>query len=95
MILARLEDAKLYVNVHSRFAQALAFLRENDLDKLTAGRCEIAGDDLFAMVVKDAGAGHSTAKLAAHREYIDIQSVLRGADEMGWKSLEDCETRRR
>ena len=93
MILARLEDAELYANIHSHFTQALAFLQENDLDKLTAGRCEIAGDDLFAIVVRNAGAGHSKAKLEAHREYIDIQYVLRGTDEMGWKSLEDCEIR--
>ncbi len=93
MILARLEDAELYASIHSRFAEALAFLRENNLEKLTAGRCEIAGEDLFAMVVKGTGAGHSEAKLEAHREYIDIQYVLRGTDEMGWKSLGQCQIR--
>ncbi len=93
MIVARREDAELYANIHSRFAQALAFLRENDLDKLTAGRCEIAGDDLFAMVVEGSGTGHSKAKLEAHRKYIDIQYVLKGTDEMGWRSLGHCEIR--
>ncbi len=93
MIVARLEDAELYAGIHSRFAEALAFLRENDLEKLTAGRCEIAGDDLFAMVVKGTGSGHSEAILEAHRKYIDIQYVLRGTDEMGWKSLGHCEIR--
>lgn len=93
MILTRLEEAKLYANIHSRFAEALAFLRENDLEKLTAGRCEIAGEDLFAMVVKGTGVGHSEAKLEAHREHIDIQYMLRGTDEMGWKSLGQCQIR--
>jgi len=30
------------------------------------------------------------AKLEAHRRYIDIQLVLDGTDEMGWKPLSDC-----
>ena len=70
-------------------------MRENDLEKLTEGRCEIDGEDLFAVVIKGSGSGHNGAKLEAHREYIDIQYLLRGTDEMCWKSLEDCETRRR
>ena len=94
MIVARLEDAELYAGIHSRFAEALAFLRENDLEKLRAGRCEIAGDDLFAMVVKGSGTGHSEAKLEAHRKYIDIQYILKGTDEMGWRSLAQCQSRR-
>ncbi len=93
MILDRLEEATLYAKVHSRFAEALTFLRESNLEELTPGRCEIAGEDLYAMVVKDTGVGHREAKLEAHREYVDIQYVLSGTDEIGWKSLEQCTIR--
>ena len=33
---------------------------------------------------------HDKAKLECHRKYIDIQLVLEGVDEMGWKPLADC-----
>ena len=93
MILTRLEEAKLYANIHSRFAQALVFLRESNLEELTSGRHEIAGDDLYVLVVKASGVGHSNVRLEAHRKYIDIQYVLSGTDEMGWKSLTQCKIR--
>jgi biofilm protein TabA len=36
------------------------------------------------------GRTRSEAKLECHRRYIDIQLVLEGVDEMGWKPLSDC-----
>jgi YhcH/YjgK/YiaL family protein len=30
------------------------------------------------------------ARLEAHRRYIDIQLVLEGDEQMGWKPLADC-----
>lgn len=30
------------------------------------------------------------AKLECHRRYIDIQLVLAGVDEMGWRALAEC-----
>ncbi len=36
------------------------------------------------------GRTRAEAKLECHRRYIDIQYVLEGVDEMGWKSLPDC-----
>ena len=37
-----------------------------------------------------AGRSRNRAKLECHRKYIDIQLVLEGTDEMGWKPLLDC-----
>jgi len=33
------------------------------------------------------GRAREAAKLECHRRYIDIQLVLEGVDEMGWKAL--------
>ena len=40
---------------------------------------------------EEQGRTRKDAKLECHRRYIDIQLVLQGVDEMGWKPLADCQ----
>lgn len=90
MILDLLANADRYAASHPLFARAFAFLRETDLDALAPGRYPIAGDALFAIVEEANGRSRADAKLECHRRYIDIQLVLRGMDEMGWKPVRNC-----
>ena len=90
MILAKLTEADRYAALHPLFARAFDFLRDTDLKALAQGRHDIQGDQLFAIVEDCAGRTRAEAKLECHRRYIDIQLVLEGVDEMGWKPLADC-----
>ena len=90
MILDRLEHSDLYAPLHPLFARAFAFLRETDLAALPLGRQEIDSKDLFAIAAREPGRSRAQAPLEAHRKYIDIQVVLAGTDEMGWKPLSRC-----
>jgi biofilm protein TabA len=90
MILDCLDNWKRYVDAHPLFAKAFEFLLRKDLAALPPGRHEIDGDRLYAVVVKADGAGRAKAALEAHRKYIDIQFLLSGADEMGWRPLAEC-----
>ena len=90
MIIDRLENADRYGDMHPGFAQAFAFLRRSDLAELPAERHEIDGDKLFCMISKGPGRPRTEAKLEAHRKYIDIQYVIAGDEEMGWKLTTDC-----
>lgn len=90
MILDTLAQADRYLALHPRFARAFAFLRGTDLHALEPGRHAIEGEQLFAIVEACRGRTRAEAKLECHRRYIDIQLVLEGIDEMGWKSLADC-----
>ena len=90
MILAKLTEADRYVALHPQFARAFEFLRSTDLTALAPGKHEVQGEQLFAIVEACAGRARAEAKLEAHRRYIDIQLVLEGVDEMGWKPLADC-----
>jgi biofilm protein TabA len=85
-----LENADRYRSLHEDFAKAFAFLRRSGLRKLAVDRYSIDGDRVFAMVAKDPGRGRSEALLEAHDQYIDIQMVLAGTDEMGWQSRSLC-----
>jgi len=90
VILDRLENAEKYYDMHPRFERAFAFLRQDGLAELPADRYEIDGDRIFCMISKGPGRSRAEAKLEAHRKYIDIQYVIAGADEMGWRPTADC-----
>ncbi len=90
MILAKLTEADRYAALHPLFARAFEFLRGNDLDALEPGMHTIQGEQLFAIVEACRGRTRAEAKLECHRRYIDIQLVLEGIDEMGWKPLREC-----
>lgn len=90
MIFDTITNAGRYAALHPLFPRAFDFIRNTDLTALAPGRYPIVGDDLFVIVESVAGRGREQAKLECHRKYIDIQLVLEGVDEMGWKPLADC-----
>lgn len=90
MILDTLVNADRYATLHPLFAQAFEFLRGADLQALALGRYPIDGERLFAIVEAVSGRSREEARLECHRKYIDIQLVLEGMDEMGWKPVRDC-----
>jgi len=90
MILGTLSQADRYLALHPLFARAFEYLRSTDLDALAPGKHVIQDEQLFAIVESCPGRSRSEAKLECHRRYIDIQLVLEGIDEMGWKPLDEC-----
>ncbi len=90
MILSTLTNANRYVTLHSLFPRAFEFMRSTNLFALAPGVHNIIGEELFAIVENVTGRSRTQAQLECHRKYIDIQLVLKGVDEMGWKPLPDC-----
>lgn len=90
MILSTLSQSDRYTALHPLFPRVFEFIRNTDLLALAPGRYPIASEQLFVIVESIAGRTREAAKLECHRRYIDIQLVLEGTDEMGWKALADC-----
>jgi len=90
IIINKLEHAERYFSMHPAFEKAFAFLRQDGLAELPAGRQQIDGDSLFSIISKGPGRSRSEAKLEAHRKFIDIQYIIAGTDEMGFKPTADC-----
>mgnify|MGYP001396388101 FL=1 len=90
MILDVLEHAHCYLALNKGFAGAMEFLLRPDLKELPIGKYEIDGDRVYAMVSKDPGRRREDALLETHERYIDIQLVLAGTDDMGWKPKSLC-----
>jgi YhcH/YjgK/YiaL family protein len=90
MILSTLSQSDRYAALHPLFQRAFDYMRDTDLLSLAPGRYPIAEKQLFVIVENAPGRTREAAKLECHRKYIDIQLVLEGGDEMGWKALADC-----
>ncbi len=90
MIFSALSQSSRYAALHPLFQRAFDYIRDTDLYNMAPGRYPIVGDDLIAIVEHVPGKTRNQARLEAHRKYIDIQLVLEGIDEMGWKPLADC-----
>lgn len=90
MIFSTLSQADRYVALHPLFAHAFEYIRSTDLKALSTGIHPIIDTQLFVIVEEAQGRSRAEAKLECHRKYIDIQLVLEGTDEMGWKPLADC-----
>jgi biofilm protein TabA len=90
MIFSTLSQADRYAALHPLFPRAFEYISNTDLLSLAPGHYPIIGDDLFAIVEHVPGRTRAVAQLERHCKYIDIQLVLEGVDEMGWKPLAEC-----
>ena len=90
MIVDALDSADRYRGVHPGFGRAFDVLRSTDLGALPPGRHDIDGDRLYLSIDHVEGRGHDGARLEAHRRYIDIQLVVAGVEEIGWRPLDAC-----
>ncbi len=79
-----------YYALHPGFRLGFEFLQRPDLATLAGGRHEIDGDRVFALINRDPGRGRTGARLEAHRKYIDIQLLIDGAEEIGWRPTDQC-----
>jgi len=90
MILSALSQSDRYATLHPLFPRAFEYIRDTDLLALAPGRYPVVGEQLFVIAESVPGRTRAEAQLECHRKYIDIQLVLEGVDEMGWKALADC-----
>ncbi len=90
MIFSALSQSSRYATLHPLFTRAFDYIRNTDLQASTPGVHDIIDKQLFVIVEAADGRTRAEAKLECHRKYIDIQLVLAGIDEMGWKPLSDC-----
>lgn len=90
MILSTPSQADRYAALHPLFPRVFEYMRDTDLLSLAPGRYPIVGEQLFVIIEQVPGRTREAAKLECHRRYIDIQLMLEGNEEMGWKPLADC-----
>ena len=88
MILDKLSSASHYTSLGPRFAAAFDFLKRTDLNSLAPGKHEIQGSDVFALV-QDNETRTGLKTYEAHRQYADVQYLVRGRERMGYANIAD------
>ena len=91
MIIDRLENIEKYASLNPLFAQAIQFLKGNDLNTLPLGKTELMGKDLLVNVNETKPKSKADAKLETHRDFIDIQIPLSGTEIMGYTPTVECQ----
>ena len=87
MIIDRIENAALYFPLHPKFKQAFEHIAQLDIHKTPAGRYEVDGDAMYVLVQEYDTKLKEAGKWEAHRRYIDLQYVVRGAEGMGYANI--------
>lgn len=88
MVTDRLINAALYRALSPRIAAALDYVTATDFSSIADGRYVLDGDHLFALVQRYTSKPLSAGRWEAHRKYIDLQVVFKGAEQMGYVSID-------
>jgi len=88
MIIDTLENLRKYESLNPLFPKVVAFLAENDLNKMETGKHEIEGKDLFVNIQMAKGKTPDEAVLETHDKMIDIQIPLSAAETFGYTPRE-------
>ena len=83
MVFDTLKNCAQYYCLHERFEQAFDFIREATAKDLAVGKYEIDGKELYASVQEYNSKLPENGKFEAHKNYIDIQFIVSGIEEMG------------
>ena len=89
MIFDRLENATQYRPLGTNLAAALDYLRRTDFSQVPAGRHDVDGDRVFAIVQRYRPKSLAQIVWEAHRQYIDVQYLVAGMERMGYVPLGD------
>ena len=87
MILDHMRNYEQYVGCHEKFAEAFAFIQKAVAEDYPVGKYPIDGDKLYAMVQEYNTKLAADAKFEGHKNYIDIQYIVSGAEAMKFADI--------
>lgn len=88
MVVDTLDNLEKYVSLNPLFEEVVKFIKENDLNKLEAGKHFIK-KDLFVNITTAHGKTADEAVLETHKNMLDIQIPLDNNETYGYLPLAD------
>ena len=83
MIYDTLDRLARYRFINPHIEKIVTFISSTDLHELSEGKVAISGDDAFVNVMKSTCRSIEEAQLETHNQYLDIQVVLQGFEQIG------------
>jgi YhcH/YjgK/YiaL family protein len=88
MIVGSIDNIGAEIVKYSTTAQkALTFLQNHDFTKMDVGKYPIDGDHVFALVQSYNTRALADCKPETHKNFLDVQYVVKGMEYMGWCAL--------
>jgi len=84
MIIDHINNAGTYTGLGKDIATALTFLQTADLRHVEAGKYEIEGAGIYAIVNLYATQPMQSDRLETHRRYIDVHYMVEGMELIGY-----------
>ena len=91
MISDKIENRELYSSLSLRIKAGLEYLGTTDFSVLDEGRYDIDRDNVFALVQEYETIPREEAKWECHQNYIDIQFIVEGTEQIGFGSTDNME----
>lgn len=91
MITDHISNSDQYLGLSKGIQQAFDFAAKTDLSTLDIGKYPIDGDKVFVLIQAYAPKKVEEGKCEAHKNYIDIQYVIEGKEQMGYGPVEGME----
>lgn len=88
MIYDTKENLQNYKGISKNLDLALDYLERADLSGMEAGRYEIDGSHVFALVQAPQTRPQEQCRWEAHKKYIDIQYLIDGQETIGFQKTE-------
>lgn len=89
MITSTVAQLHWYKIISPNFEKAIHYVLSTDLSRLEPGKYEIDSDNVFAIVNEFTTKPLTECDPESHREYADIQVVIRGVENFGYAPLTD------
>lgn len=84
MISDSIKNKDLYTAISPRIKAGLDYIAKTDFSAMEAGRYELDGSNLYVLVQKYDSLPKDQGKWECHRNYIDIQYIADGIEQIGF-----------
>jgi len=91
MIVDKIENAHLYATLSERIAKGLELIKDPALAQKEDGKYEVDGDNIFYLIQRYTTKDKEEMLFEAHKNYIDIQAILDGAETIGYAPADELE----
>jgi len=88
MIADTLKNRSQYASISPRIKAGFEYLAKTDFSKIAAGKYEIDGSNLFALVQEYDSITKEQGKWECHKNYIDIQYIVEGVEQIGVQNID-------
>ena len=89
MIIDKIENLKLYESLSPKLAKVAELLTSEDFASKESGRHDVDGDELYYIIAGYETMPANQCKLETHKKYIDLQTILKGHEFLGYTPLEN------